>query len=67
MDITLNNRPESFDYEKLTISEILKLKNYSFKMMVVRINGRLIKKPEYNLADVVDGDDVQILHLISGG
>ncbi|MFA6270869.1 MAG: sulfur carrier protein ThiS [Candidatus Paceibacterota bacterium] len=67
MDITLNNRPESFDFDKLTISEILKLKNYSFKMMVVRINGRLIKKTEYNLSDVEDGDDVQILHLISGG
>ncbi|OFY51208.1 MAG: hypothetical protein A2W85_04190 [Bacteroidetes bacterium GWF2_41_31] len=67
MDIILNNRSESFDFDKLTISEILKLKNYSFKMMVVKINGRLIKKPEYNLADVVAGDDVQILHLISGG
>ena len=67
MNITLNNRPESFNNEKLTITEILKLKNYTFKMMVVKINGELIRKPQYPTAHVVDGDDVQILHLISGG
>ncbi len=67
MDITLNNRPESFNNEKLTITEILKLKNYTFKMVVVKINGELIRKPQYPTAYVADGDDVQILHLISGG
>ncbi|NQU32530.1 MAG: sulfur carrier protein ThiS [Bacteroidetes bacterium] len=67
MNITLNNRPESFNNEKLTITEILELKNYTFKMMVVKINGELIRKPQYPIAQVVDSDDVQILHLISGG
>lgn len=67
MKISLNNRPASFDSEKLTISEILKLKNYTFKMMVVKVNGQLIKKPQYNTQEVVDGDDLQIIHMISGG
>lgn len=67
MNITLNNRPEIFEKDKLTISEILKLKNFTFRMMVIKVNGKLIKKPQYNSTDVVDGDDVQILHMISGG
>ena len=67
MNISLNNRPESFEQDKLTISEILKHKNYTFKMMVVKINGQLIKKDRYQTAEVTDGDDVLILHMISGG
>lgn len=67
MNISLNNRPEKFDQDKLTISEILKLKNFTFKMMVVKINGKLIKKDRYAEAEVRDGDDVQIIHMISGG
>lgn len=67
MNISLNNRPEKFEQDKLTISEILKLKNFTFKMMVVKINGQLIKKDRYYTAKVKDGDDVQIIHMISGG
>lgn len=67
MNITLNNRPDSFEEDSLTISEILKIKKYSFKMVVIKINGKLIRKPEYNSAIVIDGDDVHIIHMISGG
>ena len=67
MNITLNNRSEVFEKDILTISEILKLKNYTFKMMVIKVNGKLIKKGQYNDAEVVNGDDVQIIHMISGG
>ena len=67
MNITLNNRPEVFEKDILTISEILKLKNFTFKMMVIKVNGKLIKKGQYHKAVVVNGDDVQIIHMISGG
>ncbi len=67
MNITLNNRPEHFEQDMLTISDILKHKNFTFKMMVVKINGQLIKKEQYQTAKVSDGDDVQIIHMISGG
>jgi len=67
MNITLNNRPEVFEKDILTISEILKLKNFTFKMMVIKVNGKLIKKDQYYTADVVNGDDVQMIHMISGG
>lgn len=67
MNITLNNRPDSFEEDQLTISEILRIKKYTFKMMVIKINGQLIRKPAYDTATVKEGDDVQIIHMISGG
>ena len=67
MNITLNNRPEVFEDDKLTVSEIMALKNFTFRMLVVKVNGKLIKKNQYSTAEVVDGDDLHIIHMISGG
>ncbi len=67
MKIILNNKEEVFDSELLTINELLRLKNYTFKMLVIKVNNQLVKKSEYEQVTVRDGDDVMVLHLISGG
>jgi len=67
MKVTLNNRPEEFENSQMTIQELLDKKNFTFKMLVIKINGTLVKKVDYSLATIKDGDDVIVLHLISGG
>jgi sulfur carrier protein len=67
MMINLNRNKESFEHEELTINQLLVIKNYTFKFLVVTINGKIIKKEEYDYASVRNGDDVNIIHLISGG
>ncbi|MCX6305871.1 MAG: sulfur carrier protein ThiS [Bacteroidetes bacterium] len=67
MKITLNNNAEEFAGESMTISGLLKEKNFTFKMLVIKINGTLVKKTAYETAMVHDGDEVHVLHLISGG
>jgi len=67
MTITLNNRTETFKEETLSISDLLKVKNFTFKFLVIKINGQLIKKDKYTEAIVKNGDKVDIIHLISGG
>ena len=53
--------------ENMTIDKILKIMNYSFKMLVIKVNGELIKKDEYGTKIVSESADVKIIHLISGG
>jgi len=67
MQIILNNRTEEFEGQKLTISAIMELKSFKFKMLVVRLNDQLVKKEDYDTAVVKDGDDLKIIHLVSGG
>jgi sulfur carrier protein len=67
MKILLNNNPEAFDGDAMTVDELLKAKNFTFKMLVIKINGVLIKKTEYETVQVYDADEVHVLHLISGG
>lgn len=67
MKITLNNDPESFIEDKLTVNEILERKNFTFRMLVIKLNGTLVRKSDYKITSVKDGDDLNVLHLISGG
>ncbi len=67
MNITLNNRPETIEGEQMSISELIKYKNFTFKLLVTKVNGNLVKTAERDQALVHEGDNVQIIHLISGG
>jgi sulfur carrier protein len=67
MKILLNNNPEEFACDDMTVGDLLICKNFTFKMLVIKINGALIKKTEYESALIREGDDVHVLHLISGG
>jgi sulfur carrier protein len=67
MKIMLNNRAEIIEGDVFSISQIMVIKSFKFRMLVVRLNDRLIKKEEYETTLVKDGDDLKIIHLVSGG
>jgi sulfur carrier protein len=67
MNIILNNNNESFDAEQLSITDLLALKKFTFKMLIIKINGQLVKQENFSGTYIKDGDDVMVLHLISGG
>jgi thiamine biosynthesis protein ThiS len=67
MKIILNNEPVSMAGESFSVQELLSLMKYSFPLIVVKINGRLVKKEEYGRVFVSDGDVVEAIHLMSGG
>jgi sulfur carrier protein len=68
MKITLNNRNEELDgMQDLTVQQLLEYKNYTFKFLAVRVNGKPVRAGEYNDTIIYDGDNVTVHHLISGG
>jgi thiamine biosynthesis protein ThiS len=67
MKITLNNREEVFDKESLTVTEMLKVRKFTFRMRIVKINGTLIPREKYDETNINEGDDVQMIYLMSGG
>lgn len=67
MTIELNNRKEDFNVESLTIEDIIKIKTFTFKMLVTKLNGQVVMKEERGKTLVRDGDILTVLHLISGG
>ena len=67
MIIHLNNRQEEIDRDSLSVNEMLILKKFSYRMRIIKINGMLIPKENYDSTVIHDGDDVQMLYLMSGG
>jgi len=67
MNIILNNNPESFERSEMSIAQLLIEKNFIFKMLVIKVNDKVIRKQEYESCIVKDGDNVVVLHLVSGG
>lgn len=67
MKILLNNREEEFDLNSMSVSEMLTLKKFSFRMRIIKINGQFIHKEQYDTANIKNGDEVQMLYLMSGG
>jgi sulfur carrier protein len=53
--------------ENLTVRTLLKLRNYTFKMLIVKVNGELVKKEQYDTFLIPPEADVKVIHLISGG
>lgn len=67
MKILLNNHEEEFDLNYMSVSEMLALKKFSFKMRIIKINGQFIHKEQYDTTNIKNGDEVQMLYLMSGG
>jgi sulfur carrier protein len=67
MIIMLNNRKEEFSVATLTVSEMLEIKKFSFRMRIIKINGVFIPRDKYETTVIREGDDVRMLYLMSGG
>jgi thiamine biosynthesis protein ThiS len=67
MKILLNNREEEFLDESISINEMLILKKFSYKLRIIKVNGKLISKEKYDTTFISEGDDIQMLYLMSGG
>lgn len=51
----------------MTVNELIKARNFTFKMLVTKVNGQLVRVEERDKVMVNEGDKVEVLHLISGG
>lgn len=67
MEITLNNNKETIPGENITVAELIRIKNFTFRLLVTKVNGQLVKKDDRDKVFVKEGDDVMVMHLISGG
>ena len=67
MKIIFNNREEEIKHDRISVTDLLNEKKLTFRMRIVKINGILIPKDRYDESFIRDGDNVQLLYLMSGG
>jgi len=69
MNIVLNHNPEIIETQSdsITVSELLKIKSFTYKQLIVKVNDVLILNENYSTASIKGGDNVMVIHLMTGG
>ncbi len=65
--IRVNNQYHVEWRPNMTVQDLLDELKFTFRMIVVKVNGQVVLRPDYATTLVPDGAEVQALHLISGG
>ncbi len=64
--ITVNTE-ESPWHAGMTVRALLNEKVFTFRHIIVRVNGEYVPEEQYDRYAIKDGDDVMVLHLMAGG
>jgi len=68
MTFTINGRTDSVDTARLSVVELLELKDVEAPDMVsVQLNGDILERSAFESSYVTDGDDVEFLYFMGGG
>lgn len=51
----------------MTITRVLEVMNYTFRMLVVKVNGKLVKREDYKSTYIPEDAEVRVIHLVAGG
>ena len=65
--IRVNDQYEVEWQPGMTVQVLLDELKFTFRMIAVKVDGKVVLRPDYAATPVPDGADVQALHLISGG
>ena len=68
MTLTINGKREVLASDRLTVVELLKLKDVVLPEMVsVQVNGTILDRSDYGSTTVRDNDTVEFLYFMGGG
>jgi sulfur carrier protein len=59
---------EEMEWEAgMTVQDVLERRKYTFPMIVVKVDDKVVRKDAFASTQVPDGADIKVIHLISGG
>ena len=66
MSIEVNGRNVEW-VENESVKDLLKRMKYTFPLVVVKINDKLIPRTDFSEVTVPDNSKIAVVHMISGG
>ncbi len=67
MKLILNNRDITFGTDTLTMADLMEIKKFTFKKIIVKVNKKFIEPEDYHKTFLKENDNVVVLHLLAGG
>jgi thiamine biosynthesis protein ThiS len=65
--IRVNNKFDIEWKEGMTVNSILEILKFTFPMIIVSVNGKVVLRSEYDTAKIEDNAEVKVIHLVAGG
>ena len=65
--IRVNDRIQIEWHAGMTVRDMLKACKYTFPLINVTVDGKLVPKDAYDTYTLEDGAEVRVIHLITGG
>lgn len=65
--IRVNDQYDVEHVPGMTVQDLLDALRFSFRMIVVKVNGQVVLRKDFKTTEVPDSAEVQAIHLISGG
>ncbi|MBN1538777.1 MAG: sulfur carrier protein ThiS [Candidatus Thermoplasmatota archaeon] len=66
MTITVNGRKVEYRQGE-SVNRLLKRMRYNFPLVIVKVNGTIVNREDHIRTEIDDGDEIQVIHLTSGG
>ena len=67
MKLLINHKEEQFDEKELTLHKLLEIKDLKFKRLLIRVNGKVVSENDISETKLKEGDQLDIVRIISGG
>lgn len=68
MKLTINGRTDTIEKERLSVIELLQMKDVEMPEMVsVQLNGDILERSDFDSTFVAEGDEVEFLYFMGGG
>ena len=55
------------DIQNISLQEFIVNAGYNINRIAVEINGNIIPKNKYETTQIIDGDEMEIVHFVGGG
>jgi sulfur carrier protein len=65
--IRVNDKFEVEWQERMTVDSLLEILKFTFPMIIVSVNGKVVLRNEYETTRIEDNDEVRVIHLVAGG
>jgi thiamine biosynthesis protein ThiS len=53
--------------EGMTVNSVLEVLKFTFPMIIVSVNGKVVPRSEYGTTIIPDNAEVKVIHLVAGG
>ncbi|CAM4320199.1 sulfur carrier protein ThiS [Paenibacillus phoenicis] len=67
MQVRLNGKETTINESCVTLADLLAEPPWKDRKLLVELNGTVIRKEDYDVTPLSDGDRIELVHFVGGG